>query len=407
MTHSSYARNRPLRIRQSVVALLAGGTVYLLATLLRGAPRLVETLYGSVVGPILVRILATITGLVPFSIAEWVVIGYVVWLLALGGLTIRSLATRQRQVRNALAAGALRAGRDAGVILVLFYATWGLNYARPSLEAQLGWPAWTESSAEELVPLAIELVRETNAHYRELHGSDDAGVATALPMDLAALTADIELGWTRLTEQWPLPITMAWHYGPVKPLLSTPLVGRFGTAGFYFPLTGEANLLRGMPAVTLPRRAGHELAHQRGIGSEAEANFLGYAAAALSPNPYARYSALAFAQMELVNAVRQFDPETARRLAAERVPGFRRDLDSLNAYFAQFRGPTTSVGRAVNDRFLRANRVPGGIQNYDRVLQLLIQFSRQNGGSAIPRSNLREAASDLGGHLLLPTRDPT
>lgn len=60
---------------------------------------------------------------------------------------------------------------------------------------------------------------------------------------------------------------------------------RFSTAlsamdftGFYFPFTGEANLNIDSPACYLPSTIAHEMAHQRGIASEQECNFIAIAA---------------------------------------------------------------------------------------------------------------------------------
>jgi hypothetical protein len=372
-------------VRRHVAILALGVLTYAGAALARQVPGLVETAYSGFIGPVVIRVLAFVSGLVPISLAEWVVVGYAAWLAGAGATAIRSVAVRRRRLRNAAAGGALRLLRDAGVVLMLFYATWGLNYARPSLERRFGWPEWDGASLGELQRLGRELVAAANAAYLELHGVEDAGAPTTLPGNLRSLTRDLEAGWREAVRVLELPAPMEWRYGPVKPLLSTPLVGRLGITGFYFPFTGEANLLAGMPAITLPERAGHELAHQRGVGTEAEASFLGFAAAALAPNAHARYSALMDAQWEILAAIRQLEPDSVRALLRDRLPGIQRDVDDVNAYFRQFRGPATAVGTAVNDTFLRANRVAGGVENYRRVVRLLVQFSRENQGSVIPR----------------------
>jgi hypothetical protein len=109
----------------------------------------------------------------------------------------------------------------------------------------------------------------------------------------------------------------------------------------------------------------------------------------LSPDPYARYSAWVFAQGHLVRVLADVDRDLAREVVAERVPGIRRDLDDLATYWDQFRGVGTDIGRAVNDRYLRANRVHGGIQSYGRSVRLLITFASQNQGRLAPEREER------------------
>jgi hypothetical protein len=134
----------------------------------------------------------------------------------------------------------------------------------------------------------------------------------------------------------------------------------------------------------LPQSVAHEKAHQRGIGPEAEASFLGFVAGALSTDPYVRYSSIMFAERQLMAALARADRRAWRTLAEQRLPGVRRDLEDLSEYFRQFVGVGTSVGRSVNDQFLRANRVEGGVLNYGRAARLLITFSRRNDGVVIP-----------------------
>ncbi len=98
-----------------------------------------------------------------------------------------------------------------------------------------------------------------------------------------------------------------------------------------------------------------------------------------------RYSSIMFAQRQLAAALARADREGWRGVARMRLPGVQRDLEHLSAYFRRFVGVGTTVGRSVNDRFLRANRVEGGVLSYGRVARLLITFSREQQGTLVPR----------------------
>jgi hypothetical protein len=232
--------------------------------------------------------------------------------------------------------------------------------------------------------MAERTVRAANEAYRELHGSDDSGAPTEMPSDLRDLDAALDEGWRSSTELLGLSRPAAARYGPVKRLLLTPVVARFGISGVYFPWTAEANVLWGAPALTQPHSMAHEKAHQRGVGPESEANFLGFVAASRSPHPLARYAAYVFAQGQLIQALSTLDREAAAAVASERVPGIARDQAAAREYWAAFRGVGTSVGRAVNDRYLRANRVRAGVASYGLSVRLLILFAREDEQHLVP-----------------------
>ena len=143
-------------------------------------------------------------------------------------------------------------------------------------------------------------------------------------------------------------------------------------------------MLGDSPAVSRSQSMAHEKAHQRGIGPESEASFLGYVAGTLSRHPHARYSALVFAQGQLLRVLARADREAAQEVVSHRFPGIRRDLEDLSEYWRQFQGLGTTIGRAVNDRYLRTNRVRGGVQSYGLSVRLLITFAVQHDGRVIP-----------------------
>lgn len=362
----------------------AGLCAFVLSRVLMNMPAAAETLYAARLGPTLARPLSRITGVFPFALGEILLVGYAAWLIVVAGRALRAAWSGRRTWRDALSGGARRAVRDLGLIVLTFYTLWGFNYARPTLEERLGWPAWDGVETAELIELAGAAVTAANDAYVELHGSEDAGEATRVD-DASALESAIDDGWTVTAHLLDLPPVIAARYGQVKrPLLSEALA-RLGISGIYFPFTAEANVVRGLPAVGVPVTMGHEKAHQRGVSSEAEASFLGYVAGATAPDPLARYSAAFFAQRQLLAALAPSAPDEARRIAGLRLPGVRRDLADLAVYLNRYRGVTRVIGTAVNDRYLRANRVPGGIRNYGHATRLLITWARRT-GTVIPRA---------------------
>ena len=374
----------PLHVRSRLIVMGIGIVAFVFFQLLSLAPGLVEVVYATTVGPLIVQPLSRLTGLFPFSIVELCVVAYMVWLGVLSFKTVRAVAGKRRNVSNAVLGGGLRLARDAGVYVALFYFLWGLNYARRPLDERLEWPAWTQPEVEVLRTLADQSVEAANRAYFEIHGTEDVGTPTAMPADAGDLDRALEEGWAGAAELLDLPASTRRRYGQTKRLLFSHLIARLGIAGFYFPWTAEANVLRDSPAVSRSQSMAHEKAHQRGIGPESEASFLGYVAGTLAPHAHARYSALVFAQGQLLRALARADREAAREVVANRFPGIQRDLEDWSEYWEEFEGVGTTIGRAVNDRYLRTNRVRAGVQSYGLSVRLLITFAEQHEGTVVP-----------------------
>jgi hypothetical protein len=377
----NYQADRRIRWRWPVVAAFAGAGAYGVSLLLARMPARAESLYGEGLGPLVARPLSLLTGRVPFSVGDILIVAYILWLVALLLATRKAIAAKRRSWRNALAGGLRRVIRDLGLIVLVFYVVWGWNYARPTYAQRAGWPEWKGAGGEELLALAEAATAAANQAYLDLHGVADAGHPTTFADDTLDIDASLDRGWALAAARLGLQPSAARPYGPVKWPLGSVVLRWLSVSGIYFPFTGEANVVRGMPAMRAPVIMGHEQAHQRGITSEGEANFLGFVVASLAPGRLARYSAALYAHSVLVGALARVDRDAARRLIADRFPGVQRDFDDIAAFYDRYRSRIGSrVEQAVNDHYLRANRVPGGVANYGIGTQLMIEYARQHGG---------------------------
>jgi len=336
------------------------------------------------VGPWVTRILSSVSGMVPTSAAEWVelVAGVVAvaWLVAAVVRLVRGAGERGgvllRLVGEAWAAVAL--------VLWLFYASWGLAYSRPKIEKRLGWTETFEVSPAELASLSEALVRQANDLYLLQHQMADTGVMTGEPLDGAQVDAAIDRGWVRLVESEGLHPSVAWSRGQTKPLLSSGLFTVLGIGGFYFPFTGEANINVWAPAWQQPHTRAHEMAHQRLFASENEANFMGFLACVYSDDPLVRYSGWLFAQRQVLRALLKVDPWLGREHLYDRLPGVQTDVNLSRAFWTQYDGKLSDLSHGVNDLYLKANNVEGGIKSYGLSLRLLVRWARRCGALPAP-----------------------
>ena len=369
-----------------------GTCVVLLGALLglSTSPALVERLFTEGLGTTAGRIVSALSSTVPISLAEWVEGALIAWLILAPVPALRSVLRKERTLGNAARSGILQLLSLAGLALVLFYGLWGLNYGRAPAIERLGWQPVELSGAEaddELAQLSEALVDRVNGLYLQLHGSEDVGTISipAAPLDLDVI---LDAGWRRVAEDLALHEAVALPRGPAKPLLSSPVWSYLGIAGFYFPFTGEANFNRDQPLWQQTHTIAHEKAHQRGMASEDEANFFGFLACIRSDEPYVQYGGWLFAQRRILYALIQSDPERAQAIVERRLPGVQRDVDEMRAFWLGYAGVGSDVGSAVNNAYLRANGVEGGIQSYSLSIRLIVAWAREQPGAQDHIDNL-------------------
>ncbi|SUZ62118.1 uncharacterized protein METZ01_LOCUS14972 [marine metagenome] len=364
---------------RSRLALAGTGVVtFGLFRLLIMAPGFTETIYGRGIGPLFASLLSNISGIIPVSLAEILVVVFVVRQLSGVIKGFSQVRNDDRQFSNAIAAGVLRLGADVGIVVTTFYLLWGFNYARPSLEVRQQWNG-SHAQVEELARLAQEMINAANFEYVSITGSEDLGQPTTAPQH-ATLVEQLSNCWKSAEGILGLPRSALLRFGNPKRSWASFVLDYGQTSGFYFPWTGEANYNWGTPDVSTPQVIAHEMSHQRGFAREDEANFAGYLAASLSDESYPRYSAYVFAQRQLLSALSGYDTDHARELVRQRLPGVQRDIRAANAYWQQFEGHASRTTRSMNNAYLRTNRVPGGILSYNRSVELLIGYARSRGG---------------------------
>ena len=144
--------------------------------------------------------------------------------------------------------------------------------------------------------------------------------------------------------------------------------------GFYSPYTGESNLNVDSPACLLPANITHELAHQRGIASEQECNFIAIAVSLASGDPVYRYSGLLMGYVHLSNALYRADPDRWQVIRDTLPDTVVADLRQNSAYWAAFEGPVNDAASKVYDSFLKSNGESRGVQSYGTVVDMLMAY---------------------------------
>ncbi|MBX3473982.1 MAG: DUF3810 domain-containing protein [Planctomycetes bacterium] len=383
-------KDRGLHVKRRGGLTLAAFVLIGLCWALGQSPGFVEDVYAAGLSQWAGRGLAAVSGVSPTSLAEVAIVFLAAWALLSTGAAALHVLRRKRRFFNALACGTLRVLCVAAVAVALFYLLWGVNYFRQPLIERQGWqkyaaePASREDQTRELAALCRAVVDSTNVAYVQAMGSDDMQVPSVPLAELAVLDASIDEGYESMRREMGLPEAFGVSRGRAKPVALSAVMPYLNIGGFYFPWTGEANFNRSAPWCTVPHTIAHEKAHQRCITSEDECNFFGAIACLHSPDSYVRYSGLLFVQRQLLGELYALDRDKATELVKRRHKGVQRDVDDVRAWWAKYSeglaGTVGQVSTAVNDTYLKVNRVEQGVRSYGLSAQLLVAYARRQGG---------------------------
>ena len=146
----------------------------------------------------------------------------------------------------------------------------------------------------------------------------------------------------------------------IKPVMLSEAMSYTHITGVYTFFTGEANLNVAFPDYTLPFTAAHELAHQRGVAREDEANFIAYLVCIESGDPYIRYSGYMNLFEYVTNALYRADPNLYMDVMGRLSLQSRYEMMAYADFFDKYRDSVASeISGAVNDTYLTIQGTEG------------------------------------------------
>lgn len=304
-------------------------------------------------------------GLTSVSVAEvlilsgiYIVISYLAWQL-------RCLLTRPHKGRRLCRVG-LTALCTALSVYAGFCLLWGVFYGADSFQDKSGLTA-RGGTVEELAALTERFAEKVSALSGQVQRDENG--CFAVPR--SAVFADAMTAYDGVVEEFDC---LKKPNAAPKAFVSSRGMSYLDFSGFYFPFTGEANLNDESPACYLPANICHELAHQQGIATEQECNFVGILAAITAESPAYQYSGYLMGYVHLANALYRAAPETWQTLRDSLPDTVRADLRQNSAYWAQFDGLVNTAATKVYDGFLKSNGLTDGVQNYGTVVDLLLAY---------------------------------
>jgi len=260
---------------------------------------------------------------------------------------------------------------DIGATLSILYASfhlfWGMNYYRLPLHEIL--KIGDQYSIEALENVSKKLILKANALHEDLEINDSLSIK--IPYSKEVIFQKTIPAYQQLQKIFPIQV-----YFPKsikKSILSVPLT-YMGFSGYLNPITSEAQVNGLILNYKAPTTSCHEEAHQLGFAKENEANFIAALTTMNYDDPYFKYSGTTFALKFCLNDLYLRDEQKALCLLEKLRPGIRKNYQEVNEFWMSYQNPIEPFFKSTYDSYLKANNQPNGIETYNYVVALLVNY---------------------------------
>ena len=305
-----------------------------------------------------------VSSAVPFSIGEILIFSSPVIVI-----TIIALALGRGSF-----SGFVRFLSGTLAILTLFYTGYvyslGIGYHRVPIDEKLGY-AEAEIDAQSLYSTALILKSECESLIESVYFSESGSSEARAEFD--TLSQEVLLGYERLDTDCP-ELNIKGFESRAKAVRASSLMTKLELLGVYTYFTGEANVNVHYPDYTTPFTIAHEMAHQRGIARENEANFIAFLVCMRADSEYVRYSGYMNMLEYVASALYKTDKELYRTLVSSYDA---RMIGEINAYREFYEANKNEllgkISETVNDNYLKSQGTEGTV-TYSLVVKLCVSY---------------------------------
>ncbi len=309
-------------------------------------------------------VLATVTNFLPFSLAEMLVIMLPAILIALVVFAVNKYSNSWHDVLIYIATMV----SVLAIFLSVFALAFAPGYRGSKLESKLGFER-KDVSAEELYMTAVYLAQKVNEEAAGVAFTD--GGASIMPYGYNEMNAKLIEAYYSASDKYAfLPRLQS----RVKPVMLSELMSYTHITGVYSFFTGEANINVAFPDYTIPYTAAHELAHQRGIAREDEANFMAFLVCLESEDSYIRYSAYLNLYEYVASALYSADGQLYTEARAVLGSNIEHELKAYSEFYGKYKDSVAAdVSEAVNNTFLIIQGTEG-TKSYGMVVDIAVAY---------------------------------
>ena len=344
--------------------LLLSGLVIILHLATRGNHALNRWLSANFVHP-LHRVLSAATNVLPFSLAELLIAAAVLGLIAYLVSAAVQLVRQGRKLQQVyiILVTLLTAGL---AVYGGFCLLWGVYYYGDDFAAQSGL---------RREKISVEQLRTVTAYFADLANEyapqvrrDENGICATDREKVLLESEHVYAGTERLYPCLEGPAVRA------KGVLCSKVMSLIDFTGFFFPFTAEANVNMDFPPSLFASTVAHELAHQRGVAKEQEANFVAVLASLQYGDPDYVYSAALLAYTHLGNALYKADHTAWEEVYTDLCDEVKLDFAANRRYWQQFETPVQQVSNTVYEGFLQSYDQELGLKSYGACVDYLVNY---------------------------------
>lgn len=310
-------------------------------------------------------VLAYITGIFPFSVAESVIM---LLPLILIFVIIKIVKTARGSLRDMY-----KMTVSIFSVLMIFLSSFSIlfasGYRGSTLDKKLGLKR-ENVTGTELYETAVYLHSEMEKLIPELtfYGNK----SSVMPYSVYEMNSLLQSAYKKTAKEYDFIPSFT---STVKPIILSEPMTYTHISGIYTFFTGESNINTNFPDYTLPYTAAHELAHQRGIGREDEANFVAFLVCINSGDPYIKYSGYMGVYEYVISALYKADKKVYNQALNECSDFFYGEMVAYNEFFDKYeKNVVASVSGAVNNGFLQSQGQSSGSKSYGMVVDLAVAY---------------------------------
>lgn len=244
----------------------------------------------------------------------------------------------------------------------LFYWLWGFNYYRQPAHQRL---QLTKSLASDSIFSRNfgHVIKQVNFHY-----------TPQINFKPYANDSMIESSYKNMSDFFNFEYPMG--KSRMKYISFSDFFAKATILGYYGPFFNETHINKHLTVWDIPVVSAHEKSHRLGVTSEAEAGFYGWLTCVNSEDSFTQYAGWMYALDYFVYQSR--DIENRKELIAKIRPEVINDMRVRNKHWRAWRNEKIDkVASKVNDAYLKSNNIKKGIDDYNGVVQLIVDYLEQ------------------------------